>query len=145
VNITSFSDYALRVLIYLSSRQEQTVSAEVIAKAYGISFHHVAKAAQWLSREGYVLSARGRNGGMRLARPAEAINIGQLLKAAEAGTVLVDCMRDDKDVCVITPACGLRHALCVAEDAFYAALDEFTLADITKKKIALRELLAGAA
>lgn len=141
MNITSFSDYSLRVLIYLSVHGEANVSAEVIADAYDISFHHVAKAAQWLSREGYVISERGRGGGMRLSRAAAEINIGEVLRASETGTALAECMRGDGGACVITPSCGLKHALAAAEEAFYAALDAFTLADITREKTALSELL----
>lgn len=140
MNITSFTDYTLRVLIYLATHKGEKCTADQIAKAYDISFHHVAKVAQWLAREGYVKSERGRTGGMTLRRELGAINIGHIVKAAEAGTALVDCMKADGGSCAITPSCGLKHALAEAEIAFYSALNKFTLDDIITQKSALREL-----
>lgn len=140
MNITTFSDYALRVLVYLAATDEKP-SADKIANAYGISFHHVAKAAQWLAREGYVISERGRNGGIRLARAPKDINIGEILEATELKTALVECMRADGGTCCITPSCGLALALAEAKAAFYGALRKFTLADVTTQKTALAALL----
>ncbi|WP_017932280.1 RrF2 family transcriptional regulator [Robiginitomaculum antarcticum] len=141
MNITTFSDYALRVLIYLTTSGEGKVSAAQIATRYDISFHHVAKAAQWLSREGYIVAERGRGGGMRLARDPEDINIGAVLRQSEAGSALVECLREDGGACCIAPACGLQHALAEAQAAFYGALDAFTLVDVTAQKSALQTLL----
>lgn len=140
MNITTFSDYTLRVLLYLAVTDGRP-SADKIAKAYGISFHHVAKAAQWLSREGYVISERGRNGGMSLARTPDQINIGIVMEATEGSTALVDCMRVDGGTCRVTPACGLKMALTEAKAAFYATLRQFTLEDVTKQKAILRSEL----
>lgn len=141
MNITTFSDYTLRVLIYLSVNKDEKSTADAIARSYDISFHHVAKAAQWLVREGYVLSERGRAGGIGLALAPEAINIGAVLKATESGTVLVDCMRSEGGSCAITPACGLKSALGRAQAAFYDVLEGYTLADITAQRHALSEIL----
>jgi len=144
MKITTFSDYSLRILIYLAVHEETKSTATQIAKDYDISFHHIAKAAQWLAREGYVRSARGRSGGMELCYPPENINIGQLLKKAEADTAMVDCMRSDGGQCCISPSCGLKFALFEAQTAFYAALDKYSLADISNKKTALTALLGEA-
>ncbi|MEP6343832.1 MAG: Rrf2 family transcriptional regulator [Maricaulaceae bacterium] len=141
MNITTFSDYTLRVLIYLATHDGEKASAQTIAEAYGISFHHVAKAAQWLAREGYVISERGRAGGMTLGRAAETINIGHILRATEDGSVLVDCMHANGGTCCIRPSCGLKSALAEAQAAFYATLDKFSLADISAQRSALRALL----
>jgi len=84
MNITTFSDYALRVLIFLAVDDQRKSTADEIAKSYDISFHHVAKAAQWLRREGYIMSERGRSGGISLVRKAEEINIGEVVRATEA-------------------------------------------------------------
>ena len=144
MNITTFSDYTLRVLIYLAIHEGKKSTADEIAKAYDISFHHVAKAAQWLARENYVISERGRSGGIFLSTPPEEINIGNVLKATEAGTALVDCMRAAGGSCCIAPACGLKLALAEAQAAFYTALESFTLADVITQKSALSRLLTAA-
>lgn len=141
MNITKFSDYALRVLIYLATGASEKSSAQDIASAYGISFHHVAKAAQWLSRENYIISERGRGGGIMLAKPATEINIGDVLSRAEASTSLVDCMKPEGGDCVILPVCGLKHALAEAQSAFYGTLRNYNLADVTQKGSALQDLL----
>lgn len=141
MNITKFSDYALRVLIYLAVHAEEKSTAETISVAYDISYHHVAKAAQWLVREGYVQSERGRSGGISLLKPAAQINIGDVVKAAEAGTVLVECHKPEGGTCCIAPACGLNHALAEAEAAFFKTLQNYSLADIVKNKSKLLALL----
>jgi len=145
MNITTFSDYTLRVLIYLATHEGEKSTADEIASAYDISFHHVAKAAQWLAREGYVNSERGRAGGMTLQQDINTINIGRVVKATEAGTALVDCMRTNGGTCCIRPSCGLKLALAEAQAAFYKALESFTLADIVTEKTALKMLLAKTA
>ena len=141
MNITTFSDYTLRVLIYLATHEGETSTAEKIASRYDISFHHVAKAGQWLAREGYVNSERGRAGGMTLKQNLNDINIGRLVRATEAGTALVDCMRADGGRCCISPACGLKLALAEAQAAFYPALEGFSLTDIVGENSALKMLL----
>jgi len=143
MNITTFSDYSLRVLIYLASSNEDKVTAARIAKSYDISFHHVAKAAQWLTRNGYLLSSRGREGGLSLRRAPETINIGEILRATErdAGTPLVDCMREGGGDCRIRSSCGLKFALSEAENAFYDVLSKFSLKDITRQNSAIAKLL----
>lgn len=133
MQITTFSDYTLRILIYLATKDGQTATTQEISEAYGISFHHVAKAAQWLTREGHLSAARGRGGGIRLARKPEEISIGAVLRASEAGTGLVECMRPGPTKCIIAPVCGLAPILDDAKEAFFAALDEHTLAETTTR------------
>lgn len=141
MNITTFSDYTLRVLIYLGTHSDKKSTADEIAKAYDISFHHVAKAAQWLARQDYVISERGRSGGIFLSQSAADINIGHVLQATESGIAMVDCMRATGGTCCIAPACGLKLALAEAQAAFYSALESFTLADVITQKSALSRLL----
>jgi Rrf2 family nitric oxide-sensitive transcriptional repressor len=140
MQITTFSDYALRILIYLTLH-ENRVSTDTIANTYGISFHHAAKAAQQLVHMGHVKSTRGRFGGISLARAPEDINIGALLRETESKIGLVDCLREDGGTCRITPACGLKHILSEARDSFFETLDQYTLVDITKSRSALTALL----
>lgn len=142
MNITTFSDYCLRVLIFLAVQDEEKTTTEEIAKAYDISFHHVAKAAQWLRRENYIASGRGRGGGVSLLKSPNSINIGELLLATEGQTALVECMKAGGGACCIRPACGLKLALAEAQAAFYETLSKFTLADVVTQKSALSVLLA---
>ena len=141
MQITRFSDYTLRVLIFLATRPQEKTTAAAIAAAYDVSFHHIAKTAQWLSRNGLVASERGRNGGLYLTRETSRINIGQVLRQTESETSLVECMKPEGGACCIAPACGLKFALAQAQNAFYETLDQFTLADIAQEQSALSKLL----
>lgn len=134
MQLSLFSDYTLRVLIFLAVSTDENASAQLIAERYGISFHHVAKAAQWLARQGYVVSSRGRGGGMELARPAAEISLGEILRKTEAKTQLVECLKPEGNSCVIIGGCGLRGALFEAQSCFFASLDTKTLADAAGAK-----------
>ena len=143
MQITKFSDYALRVLIHLAVAGDKRLSTREIAEQQGVSFTHLAKVSQWLASEGYVKAARGRGGGMTLARGAGEISIGTLLRKSEAGTALVECMREDGGCCVLTPACGLLPILSSAQEAFFAHLDEKSLEDVLDGQPAMRGLVAS--
>ncbi len=134
MNITTFSDYSLRVLIFLASNKKPKVTSKHIADTHDISFHHIAKTAQWLTREGYITSERGRTGGLSLKQKPETINIGDLLMATEkfSGAPLVDCFKETGGSCMLRKNCGLKSALSKAQSAFYSTLSGYTLADITQ-------------
>jgi Rrf2 family nitric oxide-sensitive transcriptional repressor len=129
MRLTTFSDYSFRVLIYLGAAPEGLATIESISAAYGISSNHLMKVVHRLAQLGYIETVRGKGGGMRLARPPEAINVGEVLRATEDSFDLVECM-DDGDNCRITRACVLRHVLGEARDAFLKVLDGYTLADL---------------
>lgn len=141
MHLSQFADYTLRILIFLASRGDELTTARSVAESYGISFHHVAKAAQFLTREGFVVAARGRGGGLRLARRPEEICLGEVLRKAERGTALVECMSQQSNHCAITGVCYLAGALNDAQERFYQAMDEKTLADVTPNKPELRVAL----
>ncbi|MEM7191054.1 MAG: Rrf2 family transcriptional regulator [Pseudomonadota bacterium] len=143
MQVTKFSDYALRLLIHLAVTPEQRQSVRQIADNHDISFNHLSKVAQWLATEGYVKAVRGRGGGMTLGRSAEEISIGALLRKSESGSALVECMRDDGGACRLTPACGLAPFLSRAQEAFFAALDDTTLADVVAGHPGMRNLVAA--
>ena len=145
MQITKFSDYALRILIHLSAADGRRETAGDIARHQGVSFNHLAKVSQWLAAEGYVEGTRGRGGGIVLARPAEEISIGALLRKSEAGSALVECMRADGGACPLTPACGLTGLLAGAQEAFFAYLDDKTLADVIDSGPAVLALIRGMA
>jgi len=129
MQISSFSDLTLRILICLGMQRDQNVSTREIASALNLSFDHLAKAAQLLSRHGFVSTSRGRGGGMRLAKDPSEISIGEVLRLTEAGSGLVECLRSGPIQCKLNPICGLKSILSDANEAFFVALYDKTLAD----------------
>lgn len=144
MRLSQFADYSLRVLILLASREDEATTAQAVAESYGISFHHVAKAAQFLAREGFVVATRGRGGGLRLGRRPAEISLGEVVRKAERGTALVECMKRQGNHCAITSVCRLAGALNSAQERFYQALEETTLADVTGNRRELRAALGMA-
>ena len=136
MRLTLHSDYALRVLMYLGLRGGERASVEEIARAYGISAHHLTKVVQRLSRGGFVETLRGRGGGLRLARPPEEIRIGAVFRCTEEDLALVGCFTDPR-ACAIAGACGLQPLLGEALGAFLAVLDRATLADLIRSRRAM--------
>lgn len=135
MKFTRYTDYAIRVLIYLAARPEKLCSISDIARAYGISHNHLMKVVHDLGRAGYVSSVRGRFGGIRLARPPEEINVGAVVRQTEEGFDLVDC-----GSCIIAPACGFTSVLNEALRAFMAVLNGYTLADLASRKAEMAAL-----
>jgi Rrf2 family transcriptional regulator, nitric oxide-sensitive transcriptional repressor len=129
MRLTGYTDYSLRVLMYLGARQDRLCSVAEISRAYGISQNHLMKVVNGLGRLGYVASARGRTGGIRLAKAAEEIPVGQVIRETEDGFDLVDCQR-----CVISSACGFAGVLDEALAAFMQVLDKYTLEDLLTRR-----------
>jgi Rrf2 family transcriptional regulator, nitric oxide-sensitive transcriptional repressor len=129
MRLTHYTDFALRVLLYLGTHPERLCPISEIAQAYGISQNHLVKVVHDLGKAGYVAGTRGRFGGIRLARPAETINVGAVVRHTEDDFQLADC-----GSCLIAPACGLNRALDEAMAAFMAVLDGYTLADLLAKR-----------
>ncbi|MEI6533865.1 MAG: Rrf2 family transcriptional regulator [Verrucomicrobiaceae bacterium] len=142
MRLTSYSDYALRMLIYVAVHPDQFVTISEIAKSYGISKNHLMKIANELAVAGVLEAVRGRNGGLRLARPAEDISIGAVLRMTESRSDLVECFDPATNTCVITRACRLKHLLAQALEAFYLHLDAATLADLARQPKSILSLLS---
>ena len=123
------TDYALRTLMFLAVKEGHHSIAD-IACAYGISKNHLMKVAQRLTAEGFVESVRGRSGGLRLARPAAALNVGAVVRTMEDTGTFVECFDAATNACVVTPVCGLRHVLAGAVEAFSRHLDQYSVADL---------------
>jgi Rrf2 family transcriptional regulator, nitric oxide-sensitive transcriptional repressor len=139
MRLTRYSDYALRVLMHLAAKPDRLASIGEIARTYRISHNHLMKVVHDLRKTGYVGATRGRTGGIRLARPASEITVGEVIRHTEGGFDLVDC-----GSCVIAPACALTGALHEALAAFMAVLDGYTLADLVEERQSgLRQLLAS--
>lgn len=140
MQLDKFTDYALRVLMMLAVRAPARVPTSEIASLYGLSEHHLSKVATQLVNEGFAASERGRNGGLTLARRAEDISVGAVVRAMKRNDPVVECFGTDKS-CLILPACGLRGPLAQAQEAFFATLDVYSLADVTQPRKALAALL----
>lgn len=139
MHLTTHTDYALRLLIYLQARPGEPASVREVAGAYGISAHHLAKVAQTLAGLGLVDSRRGRGGGLTLRDGTPALGLGEVVRGLEPDA-LVEC-HGGHSTCPIEPACKLKGVLHEAREAFYAALDDYTLADLAKQPRKLTRLL----
>lgn len=133
MHISSFTDYALRVLIYVAVRAPAQCTIAEIAERYTISRNHLMKVVQTLNQRGYLCAQRGKNGGVRLKGPASDINLGQLIRETEQHKPLAECFGRDNQ-CLITPACQLKGILAEAQQAFYQCLDRYTLADLVSAR-----------
>lgn len=141
MRLTTFTDYSLRVLIYLGTCKDKRAAVGDIADAYGISKHHLMKVMLFLAGEGYVLTTRGKGGGVELKLDPERIRIGDVVRKAEVDSVLVECFGRDTSNCRIERPCQLRGAFEKAVQAFYAVLDTYTLADLLDNRPALAHVL----
>jgi len=145
VRLTVYTDYSLRMLMYLAVKEDGGARATIaeVAGAYGISKAHLNKVAHQLGVAGYVKTARGKSGGLRLARPAREIGLGDVVRCLEPDMALVPCFEPANAFCPIAPACGLRGALHEARQAFLAVLDRYSLADLVRRRAELGALLLG--
>ena len=143
MQLSLHSDYALRVLMALASA-DRRLSVDEIARRYGISRNHLAKVAQRLQGQGFVTTHRGRGGGLRLARPAGEIVVGDVVRRFENLQSFVGCFAGGGG-CVVNGACGLKPALGGAVEAFLAHLDQFRLTDLVPDRLSFLDRLERAA
>lgn len=132
MQLTKHTDYALRVLLYLVEQPEATISQ--MAEHYQISRNHLVKVVHALARKGFVATTRGKNGGVKLARAAELIGVGDVVRAMEPHFDVVECFNFKRAHCAALPVCGLKGALNQAAAEFLAVLDKYTLADTLKPR-----------
>lgn len=136
MRLTRYTDYSLRVLIHLALHDERLCSIGEISRAYDVSHNHLMKVVNALARDGFVETVRGRAGGMRLARPADTISVGEVVRRTEEGFDLAECSG-----CALSPACGLTNVLAKGVQAMMAVFDAFTVADLLTDKMAMRRLM----
>lgn len=141
MKLTSHTDFALRLLMSLAVVEERLVTIEELATRHRLSRNHLMKVTQTLVGLGYVTGVRGRTGGLKLAKPASAIRMGAVVRALEDDTALVECLGEGPATCVLNGACLLTRAMGRAREAFFASLDEVTLADLVAPRLALRQRL----
>lgn len=140
MQLTRYTDYSLRVLIYLAVMQGTSTIADMAAR-YRISENHLVKVVHNLGKLGYVETARGRAGGVKLARNPGAIRIGEVVRQVEPTFDLLECFNAKKNTCPILPACALRHVLGEAQKAFLDVLDGYTLDAFLTDKNEIAKLL----
>ncbi len=129
MQLTLFTDYALRVLIYVTNKDKGLVTMREISDFYGISPDHLRKVIHTLAKAGYINSYRGKKGGIELAVESDQVFVGEVVKEMEGGEGIIDCEARD---CLLTPDCVLKGAINAAMKAFYAQLNHYTLNDIAK-------------
>ena len=141
MRLSVHTDYSIRVLIYLALFNEKLVTIEDIAKSYAISKNHLTKVVHNLVKSGFVTSIRGRNGGIKLAREPQDINISHVVLKAEEDFNMVECLNSQTNQCVITGFCKLGGMFSKALDAYIASLAEYTLFDLVKSPLPMRKAL----
>jgi Rrf2 family nitric oxide-sensitive transcriptional repressor len=142
MRLTAYSDYALRLLMYLAVRPERLSTIPEVATAYGISTNHLMKVAHQLGQAGYIETVRGRGGGLRLKQSASQIGLGAVVRHTEPDMDIVPCFRADNQDCPLRRVCSLRMALLRAQQAFLKVLDDYTIGDLVVAPEPLRSLLA---
>ncbi len=132
MRLTLYTDYSLRVLLYLAYKKGEMVTITELADFYKISRNHLVKVVHNLGLQGYIITTRGKNGGLRLARAADEIVIGDVVRKMEPDFELLECFNEATDQCVITRSCALKSVLFSARDNFLSQLDQYTVADAVK-------------
>ncbi len=140
MQLTRYTDYGLRTLMYLAlnSERESLFRISEITEVFDLSANHISKVVHHLGKLGYLQTVRGKSGGFRLAKPASEINIGQVVRSLENSLAPIDC---SKPYCLLTPACQLKGVLGEAVNAYLAVLDAYTLDMIVVNKQELKSLL----
>lgn len=134
MQLTLYTDYSLRVLIYLGLRRDRLSTVAEIAESYGISRNHLVKVVHNLASLGFIHSVRGKGGGLNLARAPELINVGDVVRHTEMNFNIVECFDGKDRHCPITAVCRLKGVLGDAASAFLEVLDGYTLADVLRNE-----------
>lgn len=142
MQLKKYTDYALRVLIFTATKNEgELASIKEISATFSISQNHLGKIVFELNKKGYLETIRGRNGGIRLAKPPEEMNVGEIVRQFEDDFMIMECFDKNNNQCVLTPACHLKHALNEAVQAFLQVLDTYTVKDLVSNEGQLKKLM----
>ena len=140
MRLTDYTDYGLRALMYAAIQPERLVTIQEIADAFQIPHSHLMKIVHALGKTGFLVTVRGRKGGVKLAKAPDEIRIGHVVRALEPDFRMAQCFSQDHDQCVIVSVCSLRGTMQRALDAYLTVLDGSTLADLIARGDALRML-----
>ena len=141
MRLTIRANLAMRILMQCAVNTPEVIRASDVAQACNASLNHVAQVVSQLALAGYLTTQRGRGGGISLARPAEEVRVGAVLRLIESDMPFAECMSKAANTCPLSAACRLRGALCRGLDAFYRELDQVTLADLVRDNDPLAGLL----
>lgn len=142
MRLTMYTDFSLRVLIYLGAKEPGKLSTvQEISDTYNISKNHLTKVVHELGKMGLIETVRGRGGGIRMKVEPENINVGELVRMTEDDFHLVECFNGASNSCIISPVCQLKGALHEALNAYLAVLDKYTIADFIINKDELAAIL----
>ncbi len=142
MQLSLHADYACRVLMYLATNQGEIASIQEIAESFDISENHLIKIVHQLGKRGFLVTKRGRGGGIRLARLPRDITIGHIVRQMEPHFNIVECFDSEVNQCPLVRVCQLKLALSKARDAFLSILDTFTLEDITVNRRPLAKAMS---
>ncbi len=134
MQLTIFTDYGLRSLMYLAAQPDKLCSVREIAEHYGISRNHLVKVVHRLAQLGYITSSKGKGGGIRLAHEPEALRLGDVVRTLEPHMNLVECFNLKTNTCTVVSGCTLKHFLADANKTFIDTLNEHTLNDTVSNK-----------
>ena len=140
MRLSTFTDYSLRVLLYVAAAPDGRATIGEVARAYDISEHHLVKVVHFLGREGLLANTRGRRGGLRLGRTPGDINLAAVVRLTESSDLPAECFNRKTNTCVLAGGCGLQRALGEALASFYDTLARYTLADLAIRPRKLRQL-----
>ncbi|CAM3221758.1 Rrf2 family transcriptional regulator [Filibacter tadaridae] len=144
MHLTMYTDFSLRVLIFLGAKGTGKISTvQEISDTYAISKNHLTKVVHELGKMGLIETTRGRGGGIRLNVQPELINVGELVRKTEDDFQLVECFNSEKNSCILSPVCKLKGALHEALVAYLSVLDSYTIADFIVNEDELTAILFG--
>ena len=134
MQITRFTDYGLRTLMYVAARSENIASVKEVSDHYGISRNHLVKVVHRFSQLGYIETTKGKGGGIKIAKGTEKLRLGELIKQLEPNMNMVECFDAKTNTCRITGSCQLKHYLFEATQSFINTMNKYTLADTVQNK-----------
>jgi len=142
MKLTSYTNYAMRSLQLAALKSPELVRIDDVAKIHNLSRPHIMKIVHELGRAGYLETVRGRNGGFRLARPADEIVVGDVVRITEGPMDVLECFNPEKNTCPLIGICILSKKVQEATAAFMAVLDDLTIADIASNRGQLMDRIA---
>ena len=142
MKLTSYTNYALRSLQFAALHAPDLVRVDDVVRVHGLARPHIVKIVHALGQAGYLETVRGRGGGFRLARPADQINVGAVVRLMEGPLDIVECFNPEQNTCPLIGICRLSRALQTATQAFLAVLDDISIADIAANRGALLDRIA---
>lgn len=134
MRLTQFTDYSLRVLIYLALRPKERTTIDQLTNAYDVSRHHIRSVVHHLAKLGYIHSTQGKGGGLTLALNPEQISIREIIENTENDFHIVECFNPEGNACPIEPLCVLKQALSEASKHFLETLEDYTIEDLVENK-----------